>query len=72
MGECERDADQRQKGARHAVREQPHRRRKRQAGGYVAEMSEIPNQMVDAHADERGPARDVDRRDASELGRLVR
>ena len=72
MGQRQRNADQAEKRARDQMRQRAGRRREGQRRRDQAEMGEVPDQVIDDHAGERGAARDVDRGDAPELGRSVR
>ena len=65
MGERQRYADQRQKDARHAVRQEPHRGRERQERGNETKVGEIPAEVVDAHPNQRQAAGAIDRVDAA-------
>ena len=72
MGERQRHADQREKGAGDDMRQRPRRRRERRRRRDQAEMGEVPDQMVDDHAGQRAAARSIDRGDARGFRRLAR
>ena len=65
MGERQRYADQREEDARHAVRQEPHRRGEGQERRDETKVGEVPGEVVDRHADQRQAPRAIDGVDAA-------